>query len=335
MRYGRLADLVKLALQLQGRADGVSLDEICQTYGVSRRTAERMRDALLDAFPQIEEMVEPGGRKRWRMPPGTTGRIADPTLDDIAALNRSVALAVSSGDEANADQLRLLSDRLRARLPQTDRRRLDPDIEVLLEADGVAIRPGPREQVPPETFMSLRQAILGGVWIETDHRGRASGLLSRDIRLGPIAFLLGEGRQYLVAWSRWAEEVRLFSLLGFERIALTHEPFERPSGFDLKQWQSRSFGVWHEERQDIVLRFSPAAAPDAGHFLFHPGQVLTDEPNGSLTVRFSAGGLREICWHLFRWGSHVEIIAPAKLRELYLELLDQALLANGRSGASG
>lgn len=335
MRYARLADLVRLALQVQGRADGVSLDEICETYSVSRRTAERMRDALLDAFPQIEELPEPGGRKRWRMPPGATGRLADPTLDDIAALIRAIELAASSGDDTTADRLRLLSDRLRARLPQGDRRRLDPDVSVLLEADGVALRPGPRELIPSETLASLRQAILGGVWIEADHRARASGLLSRNVRLGPMAFLLGEGRQYLVAWSEWAGEPRMFSLLGFERITLTNEPFERPQDFDLKAWQSRSFGLWHEDLHEIEWRFSPEAAPEARNFLFHSGQVLRSEPDGSLVVRFRASGLREMCWHLFRWGDQVEIIGPPELRDLYLELIEQAAIANGGAGWSG
>ncbi|MFC6637387.1 hypothetical protein [Sulfitobacter sediminilitoris] len=81
MRYGRLTDLVRLALQMQGRADGLSLDDIGESYEVSRRTAERMRDALRDAFPQIEEISEPGvanvggfhlgQRADWLIPPST------------------------------------------------------------------------------------------------------------------------------------------------------------------------------------------------------------------------------------------------------------------------
>lgn len=43
---------------------------------------------------------------------------------------------------------------------------------------------------------------------------------------------------------------------------------------------------------------------------------MTDEEDGSLTVRFRAGGLREICWHLFTWGDTVTIVAPAALREM-------------------
>ncbi|WP_223428949.1 helix-turn-helix transcriptional regulator [Tateyamaria pelophila] len=323
MRYGRLTDLVRLALQMQGRADGLSLDDIGESYEVSRRTAERMRDAIRDAFPQIEEISEPGGRKRWRLPPGTAGRFADPTLEDIATLHRGAELARQSGDTVTADNLDTLSDRLRARLSGPKRTRLEPDIAALLEADGVALRPGPRERIPEETLNDLRQAILAGVWIKVDHRARASGLLSRNARLGPLAMLLGEGRQYLIAYSDWAKDVRLFALAGFERIELSNEGFERPEGFDLQAWMQRSFGVWQEDIYDVVWRFTPAAAPDARTYLFHATQEMIDEPDGSLTVRFRAGGLREMCWHLFRWGDQVQVLEPQTLRELVAEQVER------------
>jgi len=329
MRYARLADLVRLALQMQGRADGISLDDIGEAFKVSRRTAERMRDAVRDAFPQTEEISEPGGRKRWRLPPGTTGRLADPTLDDIAALHRGAELAHQNGDSATADHLETLSDRLRARLPRPKRTKLEPDIAALLEADGVALRPGPRERISAETLNSLRQAILAGVWIEVDHRARASGLLSRNARLGPLAMLLGEGRQYLVAFSDYAQDVRLFALAGFERIDLTSDGFERPDNFDLSAWMQRSFGIWREDVDDVVWRFTPEAAPDARLYLFHPSQEMIDEPDGSLTVKFRAGGLREMCWHLFRWGEQVEILHPPKLRNYMLELIS-VIVENNR-----
>lgn len=323
MRYGRLSDLVRLAMQMQGRADGLSLDDIGQTFGVSRRTAERMRDAIRDAFPQTEELAEPGGRKRWRLPPGTAGRLADPTIDDIAALHRGTELARQSGDFGTADHLGTLSDRLRARLPGPKRTRLEPDIAALLEADGVALRPGPRERIAETTLNSLRDAILSGVWIDVDHRARATGLLSRNARLGPLAMLLGEGRQYLVAFSDYAKDVRLFALAGFERIGLSEIVFERPKDFDLTTWMQRSFGIWQEEVYDIVWRFSAEAAADARHYLFHPTQVMTEEPDGSLTVSFRAGGLREMCWHLFRWGAQVDVISPPELRAAMIAQVEE------------
>jgi len=72
--------LVRLAYQMQGSANVVSRNDIAESFGASRRTAERMRDAC----PQIEEINEPGEFKRWRLPPGSTGRSAHSPSEECA-----------------------------------------------------------------------------------------------------------------------------------------------------------------------------------------------------------------------------------------------------------
>lgn len=328
MRYARTSDLITLALRMQGSAEGLSLADIMAQFEVSRSTAERMRNALRDALPQIEEQGEPGGEKRWRLPARCLGGMTQPKLDEIAALHRARELATREGDSATAEDLDDLATRLQAALRAPARTRLEPDTAALLEADGVALRPGPREVIAPDILQTLRQAIMAGVWVNVDHRARASGKLSRDVWLGPLAMLLGEGRQYLVAWSEYQDDVRLFAQAGFERIELSDEVFERPDEFDLQAYLSRSFGVFQEEVQEVVWRFTPEAASEARQFLFHPTQEMADERDGSLTVRFRAGGMLEMCWHLFRWGDRVEVLAPEALREVYDQQLKRALTLN-------
>ena len=68
MRYERLRDIVTLAIRMQGLRAGMTLDDIRVEFGVSRRTAERMRDAVEWAF----------GPPLIRARPGATG--GAPTL---------------------------------------------------------------------------------------------------------------------------------------------------------------------------------------------------------------------------------------------------------------
>lgn len=63
-------------------------------------------------------------------------------------------------------------------------------------------------------------------------------------------------------------------------------------------------------------RFAPSAADVARTFIFHPDQQVQDEADGSLTVRFTAGGWLEMAWHLYQWGAAVEVIAPHEVRAL-------------------
>jgi predicted DNA-binding transcriptional regulator YafY len=67
-RYQRAVDLQDLVVTLAQSRRGLTLGEICDRYEVSRRTAERMRDAVAERFPLREAERHDGERrKRWRI----------------------------------------------------------------------------------------------------------------------------------------------------------------------------------------------------------------------------------------------------------------------------
>ena len=98
------------------------------------------------------------------------------------------------------------------------------------------------------------------------------------------------------------------------------EAFGRDPAFDLRSYAERSFGTFQEEPVEVELRFDANAAPDAKAFRFHPGQTAVENDDGSLTVRFKAGGIQEMCWHLVTWGEGVTVERPAALRHRLAEM---------------
>ena len=66
--------------------------------------------------------------------------------------------------------------------------------------------------------------------------------------------------------------------------------------------------------------FTRDAAFDLQGFLFHPDQAVERNADGSMTVRFTAGGIKEMCWHLVTWGSAVTVEQPACLRRRLAEM---------------
>jgi hypothetical protein len=67
--YEKLEILLRIPLDMRGTAEGLSLDDIRTSYRISRRTAERLRDAIERVFPQMEQ-ANPGevplAYSRWR-----------------------------------------------------------------------------------------------------------------------------------------------------------------------------------------------------------------------------------------------------------------------------
>ena len=88
--YEKMYDLFDLALWMQETSEGLSLEDIEQKYNVSRRTAERMRNALMTYFPQMEE-VETGERtKSWRITQRSLNSFISFSAEELAVFKTAI-----------------------------------------------------------------------------------------------------------------------------------------------------------------------------------------------------------------------------------------------------
>ena len=180
-------------------------------------------------------------------------------------------------------------------------------------AEGLAMRPGPRPRLDDGLLALLRGAIKTGRVVAFDYVARATGQRNRR-RVQPYGVIYGN-RAFLVGHTDRGPDLHLWRLANIIGLEVTQEGFTRDPTFDLQQFARRSFGTFQEEPVPVALRFAAEVAQDVDHFVFHPDQSITRNPDGSLTVRFTAGGLDEICWHLVTWGTHASIERPAHLRQ--------------------
>ena len=318
MRYERLQDIVRLAVRLQGTLGGLTLDDIAAEFSISRRTAERLRDAVEAVFGPLEIVDATDSKQHWRLQSDALRRLVHLPAEELAQLAGAAQALERAGLEDNATVLRDLGTKLRAMLRPDSRARIESDLETLVHAEGLAMRPGPRPRLDPGLLALVREAIAASRVIAFRYVARSTGRQSRQ-RVQPYGLLYGN-RAFLVARTDWAEEPRLWRLANVSEARMTDESFERDPAFDLQRYARRSFGTFQERPVDVVLRFDAGAAPDAAAFLFHPDQVIEENRDGSPTVRFRAGGIDEMCWHLFTWGDSVTIEKPARLRKRLAEM---------------
>ena len=317
MRSEKPADLLKLTQALAASAEGMTLDEMAEFSKVGRRTIERRRDALESVFGPLDR-IEDGRQVRFRMNGRGLGSFAHaPTSEELAELENAIRACEAASDEGRAENLRSLLLKIRASLRSAERRRLDTDIDAQLRAEAFARQVGPRPYADPKVLATLREALLAGTQVKFLY-GEASDAAPRWRKVIPYGLLFAP-RFYFVARIKSRPEPVLFRLDRMHDLELTDEPGAPPEDFDLEAYAARSFGVFQEEAEDIVLRFDPSAAPDARGYLFHPSQTLTEEADGSLTVRFRAAGLLQIAHHLMTWGPTVTIVAPERLRDMMCE----------------
>lgn len=320
MRWEKAADLVRLARLLAGSAEGLTLDEMAMELGVSRRTAERMRDGVSLIFGALEERDD-GRMRRFRLAGGLDRFLTAPTAVEMAELKHAAKLIGMNAPD-RAAHLRSLYEKIATRLRSHERFRLETDVEALMRAEALARQVGPRPRIEETLLSALRDALLRERAVRFSYGGETSN--RRRHTVVPYGLLFGQ-HAYLVGASIKKTKPVLWRLDRVSAMELTDQVARPPEDFDLDAFANISFGTYQEEPVDIVLRFSPEAAPDAKTFVFHPTQSVTDDLDGSTVVRFRAGGLLEIVNHLFTWGSTVTVIAPAELRQMMCDRLRTAL----------
>ncbi|SDH68174.1 helix-turn-helix transcriptional regulator [Roseospirillum parvum] len=316
MRHEKGENLLHLALEMQAARHGLSLADIERRFGVGRRTAMRMRDAVLRLFPQAEEVPQGDRVRRWRLPSGTLDRLLAVPADELATLESAIKLMEDHNRPLEAATLAGLAAKLKAVMPAAHLRRVEPDLEALLEAEGLACRPGPRPRLDPQVIDTLRQALKAGRAVRLTYGSRRAPEPTTRV-VHPYGFLHGH-RHYLVGRQSAPArpEVRLYSFPRITAAEALDLPLERDPDFDLAAFARRAFGVFQEAPQQVVWRFAPSAAEEARSFLFHPDQTLEAQPDGGLVVRFTAGGLLEMAWYLYTWGEAVEVLEPPELAAL-------------------
>ena len=312
MRYQRVTDIVRLAIQLQGTLGGLTLDDISERFRVSRRTAERMRNAVNAAFGPLQIVDRDDRRRHWKLQSNILWRSIRISTEELAEIETAAKNLDRTGLVERAVMLRELARKLRALRRPLAAGELDADLEVLMRAEGLAMRPGPSPHLESGLLSSLRDAIKARRTVEFDYISQSTGRRSLQ-RVQPYGVLYGN-RAFLVAWTDWADGMRLWRLANMSQARTTGETFERDPSFDLQRYAERSFGTFQEPPVEVVLRFHASVAGDASRFRFHPSQSIERNSDGSLTVRFQAGGLDEMCWHLFTWGDSVTVVKPAGLR---------------------
>ena len=312
MRYQRATDILRLAIRLQGTWSGLTLDDISEEFCVSRRTAERMRDAVEAVFGPLQLVDRDDRRRHWQLKSSALRPLIRISPEELAEVEAAVKSLDRTGLVERAFLLRELAGKLRALRRPLAEEQFNTDLEALMRAEGLAMRPGPRQHLEKGLLSLLRDAIKARRTVEFEYISQSTGRPSSQ-RVQPYGVLYGN-RAFLVARTEWADGMRLWRLVNMSEARATNETFERNREFDLQRYAERSFGVFQEPLVETVLRFEACVASDAATFLFHPGQSFSKNPDGSLTVRFQAGGLDEMCRHLFTWGESVTVEKPASLR---------------------
>ncbi len=332
IRYERIINTIDLVMSMQAATTGVSLKEIQEKYGISRRTAQRMKDVVLNLFPQAEEIVTNNKIKRWGFR-GKTVNLYNFNSDEIADLSSIKELCKINNLSVKIPVL----DKVIKSIKSANNSKLiglENDLDALLETQSYIVRQCPSFIINETVLINIRNAIKSMKKLQFNYQSKdyynidennlagfriQKGLKpKKTVVIEPYGILYGE-RHYLVA--KEGEKIKQYLLHRISDIKVIDEYFTPDPNFNLKTWADTSFGVFHNKVINVKLKFKKEIADDVIKYNFHPTQKITQQKNGDIIVTFKSSGTKTILWNIFKWGTNVKILAPRELIENYREML--------------
>jgi len=279
-------------------------------FGVSEKTARR----------DIKKLVANGFNVRFDRKRGGYRLASDTFLPPVQlSLDEALALIVICEDVAGRGQVGLLGaavsalSKVEAQLPPALKDRLNSII------DHVAVRLAPSGCVDGESevFEQIRQTIVTQTVLQCNYQSPSRREKAASFGFEPYSLWFGVRAWYAIGKHQRRGEVVALKLRRIVQVTRTNETFVRPPGFTVDTYLGNAWQMIPGGRDyEVELRFEAGFGETVTDTKWHRTQEVIRHEDGSLTMRFTVSGLREIVWWVLSMGRHCRVIKPKELSRL-------------------
>jgi predicted DNA-binding transcriptional regulator YafY len=178
------------------------------------------------------------------------------------------------------------------------------------------------------TIKTLVEAILRRRRCQISYRSPAAPAL-KSFEYDPYRLLSVADGLYCLGKTSTHTEITMLAVERLNSIRVTGTTFTVATTFEPERYAQEAFGVIWDEPIDVAVRFWQDQAPYVAERIWHPSQSVELQADGSLILRFRAGGQFEIVRWILGWGDAAEILAPSGLRDHVRTVLCSAAAGYG------
>jgi proteasome accessory factor B len=302
---GRLHSIIRL---LETRR-GLTLDELAAECDVDRRTIHRDLNAVEQAGYSLTTEWSDGRKvysflSKSRNIPAITFTLAQ--LMALYLLRSLGAHLAGTPFQAEIDELfktihSVLPDRHAAHLERIARVSLP-----LLH--------GARDYSAAAPYVAdLQKALLQQYRIHLEYSKKGADI-TEVYDVDPYTLVFHKGGMYLLGNAHNRSGMRLFALERIRGIEVTRQRFEIPDSYQPETHFSTAFGLVNDSPLKTKVRFSGEIAHSIKGRLWMPGQRISTDKEGRVTVEFEAAGEMELVSWILSYGIHAEVLDPPELR---------------------
>ena len=133
----------------------------------------------------------------------------------------------------------------------------------------------------------------------------------------PLHLLCYMGSWHLIAFCTLKNELRDFALSRIRTIKPASHAVELPAHLPpIKDFLRKNFGLMvGGESIEVCLRFTPEVSDWLSEQVWHSGQEITRNEDGSICLKFPVADFREVRREILKYGAEAEVLSPPELRE--------------------
>lgn len=302
---GRLHDIIRL---IEVR-HGMTLDELAEEAGVTRRTIHRDLNAIHEAGYPLVSCWE-GSRKVYRFL--TRFKDVPPISFSLQEL-MTLSLLRSQLDFLQGtpfhDDMAAIFRKINTVLPPRYAAHMERIAEVSLP-----LLQGRRDyRKTGEALAVLRDALIYQQRVTISYRPAGKNQ-EADYQVEPYTLVFHRGGLYLLGYACNRQALRTFAVERISRVVKERERFELPADYHPAEQLRHAFGIVDEPAVAVRIWFSPAVASGVRERVWHASQEIFTREDGSIILSFTAGGTREIIAWVLSYGADAVLLEPPALR---------------------
>ncbi len=285
--------------------DGVGAAELAHRLGCHVRTVYRDLEALqVGGFPIYNDQRD--GRNRWALLDTFEDQVPIPLSPrELFALYFSKSLLTPLKTTFFYDALETFFKKLRATLKPPQLAYLE-DISRTFQTGFEPYRDYGANRAALELITA---AAMQKRCVRIDYA--AMGRKTRSQRMvAPYKIWHFRGSIYLVGFCHLRQDVRIFALNRIQAVEKTEEAFEVPESFDATAFMGGGFGVFAGKPVRLRIWFAEKIAGYIEERIWHPGQTIQRNPDGSIVYEARAALTAETRAWVLGWGAGARVLAP-------------------------
>lgn len=170
------------------------------------------------------------------------------------------------------------------------------------------------EETVSKYFATLLEAISSCTRVTLEYYAASRNEVStRDV--DPYHLRMEQGAWYLIGFCHKRQDLRIFAIDRIRGLTVTDQRFSRSSGFSVSDYLRNAWDLQKGKAYRVVIAFDREQARWIRERVWQDTQVLTDTPDGGMTLELEVTGLEAIQRWIMSFGGHARVLHPPELAD--------------------